>query len=178
MVAIGNATKDAKYWGAADVVLAFLTADFDPKHGVFNSKNVYNTHDVAWIIGSLNFMLQRGNYWSKNSASDTRLAFYESTISLDGMQLSAPSGKNGVMASEFEKDLPSLVCYHPTNSSPPPMVGELPVAAEEITWDGSSWSVTKLSLVTAGAIHLADVLNWLGSHQWSIPFPPLGAGTP
>ncbi|MBQ12083.1 MAG: hypothetical protein CMJ45_11105 [Planctomyces sp.] len=178
LVAIGDATKDAKYLDAADEVFASLTADFDPKHGVFNSKNVYNVDDVAWIIGSLNFMLQRGNNDSKNAASDTLLAFYEATISLGGMQLSAPPGKNGVMAAEFEKDLPSVVYYHPANSPPPPMVGKLLVPAEEITWDGSSWSVTSDKLVTAGAMHLANELNWLGPHPGSIPFPPLGASTP
>ena len=178
LVAIGDATKDGKYLDAADEVFASLNADFDPKHGVFKSKNVYNVDDVAWIIGSLNFMLQRGNDGSKDSASNTLLAFYEATISLGGMQLSAPPGKNGVMAAEFEKDLPSVVYYHPANSSPPPMVMKLPVPAEEITWDGSFWSVTSDKLVTAGAMHLANELNWLGPHLGSFLFPQLGANTP
>lgn len=178
LVAIGDATKDGKYLDAADEVFTSLTADFNPKYGIFNSKNVYNVDDVAWIIGSLNFMLQRGNDGSKDLASNTLLAFYEATISLGGMQLSAPPGKNGAMAAEFEKDLPSVVYYHPANSPPPPMVGKLPVSAEEITWDGSSWSVTSDRLVTAGAMHLANELNWLGPHLGSIPFPPLGADTP
>ena len=101
LVAIGDATKDGKYLDAADEVFTSLTADFDPVHGIFKSKNVYNVDDVAWIVGSLNFMLQRGNTGSKNAASDTLLAFYEATISLGGMQLSAPPGKNGVMAGGF-----------------------------------------------------------------------------
>ena len=176
--AIGDATKDGKYLDAADEVFTSLTADFDPVHGIFKSKNVYNVDDVAWIVGSLNFMLQRGNTGSKNAASDTLLAFYEATISLGGMQLSAPPGKNGVMAGGFEKNLPGVVYYHPANSPPPPMVMKLPVPAEEITWDGDSWSVTSDRLVTAGAMHLANELNWLGPHLGSIPFPPLGVATP
>jgi hypothetical protein len=28
--------------------------------------------------------------------------------------------------------------------------------------------------VTAGAMHLANELNWLGPHLGSIPFPPIG----
>ena len=55
---------------------------------------------------------------------------------------------------------------------------KLPVPAEEITWDGDSWSVTSDRLVTAGAMHLANELNWLGPHLGSIPFPPLGVATP
>ena len=58
------------------------------------------------------------------------------------------------------------------------MVMKLPVPAEEITWDGDSWSVTSEGLVTAGAMHLANELNWLGPHLGSIPFPPLGVATP
>ena len=104
------------------------------------------------------------------------LAFYEATISLGGMQLSAPPGKNGAMAGKFEMDLPSVVYYHPADTPPPPMVMKIPVPAEEITWDGSSWSVTSDRLVTAGAMHLANELNWLGPHLGSIPFPPVGQG--
>ena len=178
LVAIGDATKDGKYLDAADEVFTSLTADFDPVHGIFKSKNVYNVDDVAWIIGSLNFMLQRGNTGSKNAASDTLLAFYEATISLGGMQLSAPPGKNGVMAGGSFRILPGVVYYHPANSPPPPMVMKLPVPAEEIPWDGDSWSVTSDRLVTSGAMHLATELNWLGPHLGSIPFPPLGVATP
>ena len=54
------------------------------------------------------------------------------------------------------------------------MVGELPVPAEEITWNGSSGSVTSDGLVTAGATHLAEELKWLGPHLGSIPFPEVG----
>ena len=75
-------------------------------------------------------------------------------------------------------NLPGVVYYHPANSPPPPMVMKLPVPAEEITWDGDSWSVTSDWLVTAGAMHLANELNWLGPHLGSIPFPPLGVATP
>ena len=76
------------------------------------------------------------------------------------------------MAGEFEKDLPSAVYYHPANAPPPPMVGKLPLPAEEITWDGENWQVTSDRLVTAGAMHLANELNWLGPHLGSFPFPP------
>ena len=99
------------------------------------------------------------------------LAFYESTISLAGMQLSAPPGKNGAMASEWEKGLPGVVYYHPVNTAPPAMVGKLPVPAEEITWNGSAWRVTSDRLVTGPAMHLANELNWLGPHLGSVLFP-------
>ena len=173
LVAIGTATGTSSYLDSADALFNSLAEDFDPSLGIFQSKNTYNVDDVAWIIGGLNFLTQRGNDGTRGPASNMLLAFYEATISLGGMQLSAPPGKDGVMAGEFEKNLPSVVYYHPADTPPPPMVGKLPVPAEEITWDGSSWSVTSDRLVTAGTMHLANELNWLGPHLGSVPFPPL-----
>lgn len=173
LVAIADATGDSRYLDAADGLFQSLTEGFNSTIGIFDSKNVYNVDDVAWIIGGLNFLLQKGSQPSRGPASDMVLAFYEATISLGGMQLSAPPGKNGAMAGEFEKNLPSVVYYHPVDTPPPPAVGKLTVPAEEITWDGSSWSVSSDRLVTGGAMHLANELNWLGPHLGSIPFPAI-----
>ena len=93
---------------------------------------------------------------------------------LAGMQLSAPTGKNCAMAGDWEKNLPSVLFYHPADTPPPPAVGKLPVPAEEIRWDGESWQVTSDRFVPAGAMHLANELNWLGPHLGSIPFPEVG----
>ena len=172
LLSIASAQDSGEFRHAADAVFESMAADFDASNGVFISKDVYNVDEVAWIIGGLNSLVQQGSRDNKGAASDMLLAFYEATISLGGMQLSAPPGKNGVMAGEFEKDLPSVIFYHPANVPSPPMVGKLPVPAEEITWDGEDWQVTSDRLVTAGAMHLANELNWLGPHLGSIPFPP------
>jgi hypothetical protein len=176
LVAVSNATGDDQYLDSAEALFQPLRDDFDPRHGIFESKNVYNVDDVAWIIGGLNFLAQQGSDASSGPAFNMLLAFYEATISLGGMQLSAPPGKDGAMAGEFEKNLPSVVYYHPADTPPPPAVGKLTVPAEEITWDGDSWEVTSDRLVTAGAMHLANELNWLGPHLGSIPFPPMQEG--
>lgn len=173
LVAVADATGDDQYLDAADTLFQSLSDDFDPAVGVFNSKDVYNVHEVAWIMGGLNFLLQKGSEESNDQALDMLLAFYESTISLGGMQLSAPPGKNGAMAGEFEKNLPSVVYYHPADTPPPPVAGKLPVPAEEITWDGNAWSVSSDRLDSGGAMHLANELNWFGPHLGSIPFPPV-----
>ncbi|MCH7814854.1 MAG: hypothetical protein IID40_12635, partial [Planctomycetes bacterium] len=151
--AASGVTDAGAYLKAADSIYEKMAADFDARHGIFNSKSVYNVDDVAWIIGGLNSMIQQAEDDSKRSAGAMLLAFYEATISLGGMQLSAPPGKNGAMAGEFEKNLPSVLYYHPANVPAPPMVGKLPVPAEEITWDGNGWQVTSDRLVTAGAMH-------------------------
>ena len=51
LAAIANATGDAMYLDAADTQYQSLSEAFDPTHGIFESKNVYNVDDVAWIIG-------------------------------------------------------------------------------------------------------------------------------
>ena len=76
-----------------------------------------------------------------------------------------------VWSGPWEKDLPSELYYHPASTPPPPMVGKLTLPAEEITWDGRVWDVTSDRFVPAGAMHLANELNWLGPHLGSVPFP-------
>ena len=92
-----------------------------------------------------------------------------------GMQLTAPPGMNGAMASPWEMDLRGVEYYHPANTPPPPMVGKLTIPAEEITWDGSAWSVTSDRFVPAGAMHLANELDWVGPHLGPIPFPDVAS---
>ncbi|MCH8007532.1 MAG: cupredoxin domain-containing protein [Chloroflexi bacterium] len=161
----------AQYRAAADTLYQRLADAFDASHGVFESKSVYRADDVGWIIAALNSLVQQGNDATKPPAARMLLAFYESTMSLGGMQLSAPPGKNGAMAGEFEKDLPSVVYYHPADTPPPPIAGKLMVPAEEITWDGTVWQVTSDRFVPGSAMHLANELNWLGPHLGSLPFP-------
>lgn len=175
LIALDAVLDDGTYRDAADRLFESLSADFDPAHGVFNSKRTYNVDEVAWIIGGLNALVQQGNDGTKDAASRVFLAFYESSINLSGIQLSAPPGKSGAMAGEWEQKLPSELYYHPVDSPPPPMAGMLPVPGEEITWDGSAWAVTSDRFVTGGAMHLANELNWIGPHLGSIPFPPLEA---
>ena len=172
LVSTAEAVRDgSEFKNAADVLFRQLADDFDGLNGVFESQSVYTADDVAWIIGGLNSLVQKGNEAVQAEAASILLAFYESTLSVAGMQLSAPPGKNGAMAGEFELNLPSVVYYHPANTPAPAMAGKLMVPAEEITWDGTTWQVTSDRFVPAGAMHLANELNWLGPHLGSMPFP-------
>jgi hypothetical protein len=171
LISAANADPDGPYQDVTDGLFQRLVDDFDVTSGVFGSVGTYKADDVAWIIGGLNSLAQNGSTLSKQPAADMLVAFYESTMSLAGMQLSAPPGKNGAMAGEWEKDLPDALFYHPANTPPPPMAGMLTVPAEEIAWDGSAWEVTSDRFVPSGAMHLANELNWLGPHLGSVPFP-------
>ena len=150
-----------------------LEADFQADRGVFGSKSVYGVDDVAWIIGGLNSLALVGDAAIRTRATDMLVAFYDATIGIGGLQLSAPPGKNGAMAGEWEKNLPNELFYHPANTPPPPMVGKLMVPAAEIAWDGAEWSVTDDRFLSGSAMHLANELNWLGPHLGSLLFPPL-----
>lgn len=172
LISIGAVTDDGKYLTAADELYQKLAADFDPSSGVFRSKSVYSVDDVAWLIGGLNWATQKGSADINADAANKLTAFYESTLNLSGMQLAAPPGKDGAMAGDYEKNLPSELYYHPLKTPPPPMSGMLTEPAAEITWDGSAWAVTNDQFVSAGAMHLANELNWLGPHLGSLPFPP------
>ena len=171
LIAIAAVEDSGQYRDAADSLFQRLSDDVDADHGIFTSKDIYNVDEVGWIIGGLNALVQEGNDASRGPAGRMLLAFHESTMSLAGMQLSAPPGKSGAMAGEFEMSLPSVVYYHPADTPPPAMAGKLMVPAEEITWDGSAWAVTSDRFVPGGAMHLANELNWLGPHLGSIPFP-------
>ena len=172
-ISAGAAGLDGDFLDEADALFGRLTEDYDETRGIFKTKDTYTSDDVGWIIGALNFLVQEGNDTSKPEAARMLLGFYESTISLGGMQLSAPPGKSGAMAGAFEMDLPSVVYYHPADTPPPPLVGKLTIPAQEITWDGAQWQVTDDRFVPAGAMHLANELNWLGPHLGSVPFPLL-----
>lgn len=176
LIAAAEATGETSYQDAADQLLQRLQTDFDAQHGVLTSKDTYNVDEVAWILGGLNSLVMKGSSAARDDAKAVMLAFYEATISVAGMQLAAPPGKDGAMAGEWEKNLPSVLYYHPANTPPPPMAGKLTVPAEEIRWNGNSWEVTSDRFVTGGAMHLANELNWFGPHLGSLPFPPLRRG--
>lgn len=172
-----HATGDITLLDTAEAHWKALDDDFDSKSGTFKSTSVYSVDDVAWIIGGLNSLVQVGPESLRAPAAKALVAFYEATLDQSGLQLSAPPGKDGAMAGEFEKDLPSVVYYHGRNTPPPPMAGgefgRLMLPASEISFEGGTWKVSDPRFESAGGMHLANELNWLGPHLGSVPFPPL-----
>ncbi len=177
LIQVGEIEGDTRYSDQAADWFNDLLADFDPEHGVFRSIDRYSADDVAWLISGLSAMSQRGPEAQQGAASKTLVAFFESVMDQSGLQLSAPPGKDGAMAGEWEKNLPSVVYYHGAQTPPPPAAGgqfgKAPVPASEIEWDGSRWRVTDDRFTTAWAMHLANELNWLVPHLGSVPFPPV-----
>jgi plastocyanin len=173
LVAAAAATGNTSYLTTADEVLSRLAAEFDPTTGVFSSTAIYTVDDVAWIIGGLNSAVQQGIISSRPEAARMLLAFYEATLGLAGMQLSAPPGKDGAMAGAFEQDLPHENYYHPITTPAPPMAGMLTVTAAEISLEDGGWVISDGRFDVAGTMHLANELNWLGPHLGSVPFPLL-----
>ncbi|MGD9934590.1 MAG: cupredoxin domain-containing protein [Dehalococcoidia bacterium] len=182
LLATAHLTGDTAVLGAAGAHLRALLDDFDPETGVYRSTTNYRVDDVAWVIGGLNSVVQVGPEALRAPAAAQLVAFYEATLNQSGMQLSAPPGKDGAMAAAFEKDLPSVVYYHGRNTPPPPMAGgefgRLMLPASEVTIAGGTWTVTDFRFESAGGMHLANELNWLGPHLGSVPFPPFGGAQP
>lgn len=154
-----------------------LSADFEPRIGKFASKDAYSTDDVAWIVGGLNSLVLGGPADLRAPAAATLLAFYEALLNQSGMQLAAPPGKSGAMSGPWEEDLPSIVYYHGRNTPPPPMAGgtfgRLTLPAAAVRYANGAWEVTDVRFESAGGMHLANELNWLGPHLGSVLFPPL-----
>ena len=165
----------ASYAAAVQEVVRAMRDDFDWSAGVFTTQSVYSVDDVAWILGGLNGVVQEGDEAARVLAGPMLVAFYESTLDLSGLQLSAPPGKDGAMAGAWEKTLPSVLYYHGANTPPPPMAGGahglLPVPASEITWDGNAWRVSDDTFTTEGAMRLANELNWFHTGLGSVHFP-------
>jgi hypothetical protein len=173
LISVDVVQGDGRYSDAASALFEELVDSFDAENGVFTVKSTYSVDDVAWIIGGLNSLILEGDADARAAALPVFVTFFESTLDVSGLQLSAPPGKNGAMAGEFEKNLASVVYYHGADTPPPPMVGMLTVPAREISWDGSAWSVTDTTFEPAGAMHLANELNWLGPHLGALLFPPV-----
>ncbi len=177
LIQLGEIENETTYSDKAARWFNDLLVDFDAEHGVFLSIDTYTADDVAWLLSGLSAMSQRGPEAQRGPASKMLVAFFESVMDQSGLQLSAPPGKDGAMAGEFEKTLPSVVYYHGAQTPPPPAAGgpfgKAPVPASEIEWDGSQWSVTDDRFTTAWAMHLANELNWLVPHLGSVPFPPV-----
>ncbi len=170
LVAAGHATGKNVYQDRAADLFGQLEADFQPQDGVFASQDVYTVDEVAWILGGANSLVLGGRPDVGAAATGLLTAFFESTLDLSGMQLSAPPGKDGAMAGAFEKSLPNIVFYHGADTPAPPESGMLPVPAREITWNGK-WTVTDTTFDTAGAMHLANELNWFGPHLGALMLP-------
>lgn len=177
LLQVGEIEGDAEYSNVAVALFNDLQSDFDSEYGIFSSISTYTADDVAWLLSGLSAMSQRGPEAQRGPASKMLIAFFESTMDQSGLQLSAPPGKNGAMAGEWEKALPSVVYYHGTDTPPPPAAGgtfgKAPVPASVIKWDGAGWQVTNDQFTTGWAMHLANELNWLVPHLGSVPFPPV-----
>ncbi len=59
LIAAAEISDDDSYRDAAEILFASLSADFNPVHGVFESRSVYSSDQVAWIIGGLNSLAQK-----------------------------------------------------------------------------------------------------------------------
>ena len=158
---------DEDYLSAAAETFDKLVEEYDAANGVFTSQNVYTIDNVAVIMGALNSLkFYGGNAVDLDKVEALFTGFYESAVNLSGLQQSVPPVP--VAKGAFEQEEPVIYYGHPSVPKPPMAGGEFgiaPVFATEVTWDGSSWSVTDGRFDAAGAMHASNEFIWFHNDE-------------
>ncbi len=160
------AGNDAYLTAAADT-FARLAADYDAKTGIFASQNAYSIDDVASIVSALNSLKLFGADAVEQAAVDEIFTqFFLNAVNLSGLQQSVPPV--GIAKAEFEQNEPPIFYGYPSIPMPPMAGGDFgiaPVFASEVTWDGSSWTVSDGNFDSAGAMHASNEMIWFHNDE-------------
>lgn len=160
-------TGNARYLNSAGVAFNKLAAQYDSRHGVFNSQNSYTIDDVAIIMGAMNSLkLFGGDSVNQAQVEQIFTDFFESTVNMSGLQQSAPP--INVLKGDFEVGAPPIYYAYPDMPMPPMAGGAYgiaPVFATEVTWNGSQWSVTDGRFDSAGAMHASNEFIWFHNDE-------------
>jgi hypothetical protein len=152
---------DAAYMTGAETSYAALEADFDWPNGVFDSQSTYSVDDIGVVVGALNAMLIFGDA-SLDTVIPMLEHFFEATVNISGLQISAPPVS---MIAPYEQFGDELFHRYPTTPMPPMAggnnaLGIAPVFADEVTFDGAAWTADQ-TFDSAGAMHLANEMLWM-----------------
>ena len=167
LIEAGRATGDDSYLDAAAKHFGLLVDDYNDTYGIFNSQNTYSTDDAGTIMGAINAArLFLGDRIDQDLAEEVFGGFFEGTVNLSGMQISAPPV--GLFKAPFEQEEPEIFLLHPNVPLPPMAGGEngiAPVFAASVTWDGSQWTADQDHFDTAGAMHAANEFIWFHNDE-------------
>jgi hypothetical protein len=162
LIEAGRASGDSKYLDAAANHFAGLAADYDGTVGIFAGQNSYSVDDVGTILGAINAArLFLGDRIDQGQAEAIFAGFFEGTVNLSGLQISAPPVD--LFKAPFEQEEPEIWLRYPTMPMPPMAGGEFgiaPVLAASVTWDSSQWSADQSHFDTAGAMHTINEMIW------------------
>lgn len=160
---------DSKYLDLAANHFNALASSYDGTHGFFADQTTYTTDDVGTILGAINSArLFLGDRIDQAQAESIFAGFFEGTVNLSGLQISAPPVS--LFKGDFEQDDPEIYYRYPTTPMPPMAGGEFGIAAvlaSSVTWDGSKWTADQSHFDTAGAMHTANEMIWFHSDEVS-----------
>ena len=158
---------DNKYLTAAADNFSALSGSYDAANGVFTTQSSYSIDNIAVIFGALNSLkIFGGDAVDQAKVEEIFTFFYENAVNKSGLQMSAPPIP--IAKGAFEQDEPPIFYSYP-GMVPPPMAGGdfglAPVFASEVSFDGSSWSVTNGRFDSAGAMHASNEFIWFHNDE-------------
>lgn len=140
---------------------------YDWRHGTFHGQSTYTIDDAGTILGSINAArLFLGTRINQRHAEKVFAGFYEGTVNISGLQISAPPV--GLFKAPFEQEEPEIFLRYPTTPVPPMAGGDYgiaPVFASSVTWDGTQWTAVQDNFDTAGAMHSANEMIWFHNDE-------------
>jgi hypothetical protein len=175
LIEAGRTTNNEKLLKKAARTFNQMAKKYDSRYGIFKKQNTYTIDDVGTILGSINAArLFLGPRIDQVQAEELFAGFYEGTVNISGLQISAPP--IGLFKAPFEQEEPPLFLRYPTTPYPPMAGGDYgiaPVFAASVTWDGAGWTADQYNFDTAGAMHTANEMIWFHNDEVN-GFPEIG----
>lgn len=161
LIEVGRTTKIETYLQTAASVFKKMINGFDIAHGVLKGTITLTIDGIGEIVGAFNaadlFLEKRID---QTAAKNIFTAWWEGSINLSGLQLSAPDITE--MKSAYEITQSPLNYRYPTTPLPTKIA---PVFAASITWKNNAWQANQNKFDTAGAMHAANEMVWLHSDE-------------
>lgn len=167
LIEAGRVTGDAQFLDAAAVRFNTLASDFNGTFGYFNEQKKYTINDIGTILGSINASrLFLGDRIDQAQAQTIFAGFYEGTVNLSGLQLSAPAVDQ--FKDPFEQQDPEIFLRYPSLPLPADAGsanGIAPVFAASVKFTDHGWKVDQFNFDTAGAMHTANEMIWFHNDE-------------
>ena len=162
-----RATGNEKYLDKAAKTFEKLSTQYIAEDGYFKGQNAYTINDVAVILGAVNSVkLFAGDKVNQDRAEQIFKGFFESTVNISGLQLSAPP--KGLAKGKFEQHHPDIFYAYPGMAIPPKAGGKYgvaPVFGSEIQWKNGAWELTNARFNSAGAMHASNEFIWFHNDE-------------
>lgn len=167
LIEAGRTTNDPKYLDHAAKTFKALIRGFDEKYGVLRGTKRLGTDGVGEIAGAMNSaMLFLGDRIDQVAAKDTFGKWWEGTVDLSGVQITAPAIPDFKGAYETNQD--PLNLRYPALPLPADAGGQFgiaPVFAASISWKRHAWQADQSNFDTAGAMHTSTEMMWFHNDE-------------